>query len=471
MINPVSFNIVNNQYLNQQERQNQKLNLHTNNEELSNYEVGQAILNRNNISFRNLAMPIDVTKKYDKRIEGKDHLNLPNIHVYEYPDTNLQLFVDVNSNLPKDKEKIIMALDIDCGNNNDTSFLIRKELSTRLLCNLINGNKDCFVTTFDSNFFSIKYNLKTNDINKIANINNIISKPSFTEDDFEKVKEDYINDIKQMKNVKSQSIIEEIQKISLDEINQFYSNTINNSEARLFVVVDKDYYSDKNKQLKNIFNSNISNKFLKHTDAINLNTNDINKKQVVFNAPESDAYLEFQYYMPMDRLKNKKIGEYLTLLMMLYKAPAVLTNSTPIMYKLDSDLNTKIKNITKSPFLRFKIMLSGRENINNTQDAIDSVKGMLISLCDDDMAKLTLEDLKKRDKQEIEESFKQNSDIYIRATQLQNNNYDIFNIYEQIDSITIDDIKQAIVDYMLEQAPIVYVNENLNPYLKETQNA
>lgn len=471
MINPVSFNIVNNQYLNQQERQNQKLNLHTNNEELSNYGIGQAILNRNNISFRNLAMPIDVTKKYDKRIEGKDHLDLPNIHVYEYPDTNLQLFVDVNSNLPKDKEKIIMALDIDCGNNNDTSFLIRKELSTRLLCNLINGNKDCFVTTFDSNFFSIKYNLKTNDINKIANINNIISKPSFTEDDFEKVKEDYINDIKQMKNVKSQSIIEEIQKISLDEINQFYSNTINNSEARLFVVVDKDYYSDKKKQLSKIFNSNISNKFLKHTDVINLNTNDINKKQVVFNAPENDAYLELQYYMPMDRLKNKKIGEYLTLLMMLYKAPVVLTNSTPIMYKLDSDLNTKIKNITKSPFLRFKIMLSGRENINNTQGAIDSVKGMFISLCDDDMAKLTLEDLKKRDKQEIEESFKQNSDIYMRATQLQNNNYDIFNIYEQIDSITIDDIKQAIVDYMLEQAPIVYVNENLNPYLEGRQNA
>ncbi len=471
MINPISFNIVNNQYLNQQNQQKQILNLNVNNEELSNYGIGQAILNRNNISFRNLAMPIDVTKKYDKRIEGKDHLNLPNIHVYEYPDTNLQLFVDVNSNLPKDKEKIIMALDIDCGNNNDTSFLIRKELSTRLLCNLINGNKDCFVTTFDSNFFSIKYNLKTNDINKIANINNIISKPSFTEDDFEKIKGDYIKDIKQMKNVKSQSIIEEIQKISLDEINQFYSNTINNSEARLFVVVDKDYYSDKKKQLSKIFNSNISNKFLKHTDVINLNANDINKKQVVFNATENDAYLELQYYMPMDRLKNKKIGEYLTLLMMLYKAPAVLTNSTPIMYKLDSDLNTKIKNITKSPFLRFKIMLSGRENINNTQDAIDSVKGMLISLCDDDMAKLTLEDLKKRDKQEIEESFKQNSDIYMRATQLQNNNYDIFNIYEQIDSITIDDIKQAIVDYMLEQAPIVYVNENLNPYLKETQNA
>ena len=28
-----------------------------------------------------------------EKIEGKDHLDLPNIHVYEYPDTNLQVFI------------------------------------------------------------------------------------------------------------------------------------------------------------------------------------------------------------------------------------------------------------------------------------------------------------------------------------------------------------------------------------------
>ena len=70
MINSVSFNIINNQYINKQNLQKGVLNhliANTNNVELSNYEVGQAILNRNNISFRNLTTPIEVTDKYNKK--------------------------------------------------------------------------------------------------------------------------------------------------------------------------------------------------------------------------------------------------------------------------------------------------------------------------------------------------------------------------------------------------------------------
>ena len=102
MINPVNFKIVNNQYLNKQNLQNETSSnsfANTNKIELSNYEVGQAILNRNNISFRNLATPIEVTDKYNKRIENKDHLDLPNIHVYEYPDTNLKVLINLSSKL------------------------------------------------------------------------------------------------------------------------------------------------------------------------------------------------------------------------------------------------------------------------------------------------------------------------------------------------------------------------------------
>ena len=474
MINSVSFNIINNQYINKQNLQNgvsKPLFANTNNVELSNYEVGQAILNRNNISFRNLTTPIEVTDKYNKKTEGKDHLDLPNIHVYEYPDTNLQVFINKNNNSSNDKEKVVMALDIYNKNtDNDNKSLMQKELCTRLLCNLINDN-NCFVTTFDSNFFSIKYNLKTNEIDKIANINKLISKPNFSVANLEIVKDDCIKDIEQIRNCNSQNVINEIKKITIDDINKFYYNAINNSEARLFVVVDKDYYNNANKQLNKIFNSNFSNKFLKHTNVNDINTNNINNKQVIFNDQDNDAYLEFQYSMPMNNLKNKKIGEYLSLLMMLYKSPYVLPNSTPIMYNLDSDLNLKLANETQSPFLRFKVMLSGRENINDTENAIDTIKAMFVSLCNDDMAKLTLEDLKKQDKKEIEKALIHNSDIYKQAQLLQDNNYDIFDIYEQIDSITIDDVKRAIVDYILEQQPIVYINENLNPYKKEVDYA
>lgn len=437
---------------------------------LSNYKVGQAILNRNNISFRNLATPIEVTDKYNKNIEGNEHLNLPNIQAYEYPDTNLQVFINKNNNSSNDKEKVVMALDIYNKNiDNDNTSLIKKELCTRLLCNLINDN-NCFVTTFDSKFFSIKYNLNTNEIDKIANINKLISKPSFSVDNLEIVKDDCIKDIEQIENCNSQNVINEIKKITIEDINKFYDNAINNSEARLFVVVDNDYYNNANKQLNKIFNSNFSNKFLKHADVNDIHTANINKKQVIFNDQDNDAYLEFQYSMPMNNLKNKKIGEYLSLLMMLYKSPYVLPNSTPVLYNLDSDLNLKLANETQSPFLRFKIMLSGRENINDTENAIDTIKAMFVSLCNDDMAKLTLEDLKKQDKKEIEKALIRNSDIYKQAQLLQDNNYDIFDIFEQIDSITIDDIKQAIVDYILEQQPIVYINEKLNPSYKKDVN-
>ena len=68
MINPVSFNIVNNQYLNKQTQKGEMLNNSLpQTSELSNYDVVQAILNRNNISFRNLATPIEVTDKYNKK--------------------------------------------------------------------------------------------------------------------------------------------------------------------------------------------------------------------------------------------------------------------------------------------------------------------------------------------------------------------------------------------------------------------
>ena len=40
--------------------------------ELSGYETGQAILARNNITFKNLATPIEVTDRYNKKTFGKD---------------------------------------------------------------------------------------------------------------------------------------------------------------------------------------------------------------------------------------------------------------------------------------------------------------------------------------------------------------------------------------------------------------
>lgn len=79
--------------------------------ELSGYQAGRAMLAQNNVSFKNLAMPIEVTDKYNKKIEGKEYLDLPNIHVYEYPDTNLQIIVNEISNTT-DKNKFQMSISL-----------------------------------------------------------------------------------------------------------------------------------------------------------------------------------------------------------------------------------------------------------------------------------------------------------------------------------------------------------------------
>ena len=69
--------------------------------ELPKYEIGQAMKAQMGIGFRQNSMPIEVTHLYNKKVEGKDHLDLPNIHVYEYPDTNLQVIMNIDKNVLK----------------------------------------------------------------------------------------------------------------------------------------------------------------------------------------------------------------------------------------------------------------------------------------------------------------------------------------------------------------------------------
>ena len=91
MINPINISANSIFYQSKPAKETKPASISTPSFELSDYKIGQAILARNNISFRNLAAPIEVTDKYNKKIEGKDHLDLPNVHIYKYPDTIVSL--------------------------------------------------------------------------------------------------------------------------------------------------------------------------------------------------------------------------------------------------------------------------------------------------------------------------------------------------------------------------------------------
>ena len=438
---------------------------------LSGYKAGRAMFLRSNITFRNLATPIEVTDKYNKKIEGKDHLDLPNIHVYEYPDTNLKVFICENDNSNDDKDRILMKFNIH-NNIDDKDDFIKKELCTRLFCNLINyDNDDCFVTTFDSDFFSVNYNLATKNYKKIREINKLITNPDFSETNLEKVKTELIKelDVAQIKSSKYNSVIQEINNTDINDINKYYHNKLKNSEAQLFVVIDKDNIKQNRTILDKEFNTNISKKFVKHKNDNSINFT-VNDKQFIFSAPENDIFLEFQYPMPMNDLRNIKLGEYLTQLMLLYRMPYVSQNSFPVKYKLDSELRAELENKPLNSYLRFKITPNGNEKIHNTAQAIDAFEGMLLTLCENDLVAETLEHLKELDKQNIKNKLLYGADIYEKILLLKEANYDIFELYEVIDSITINSIKQTIINYMLKQKPYIYVNKNKNPYTTEMKN-
>ena len=342
-----------------------KLSSSENAMQLSGYNVGGAILARNNITFRNLATPIEVTDKYNKKIEGKDHLDLPNIHVYEYPDTNLQVFICENDNSNDEKDRILMKFNIH-NNIDDKDDFIKKELCTRLFCNLINyDNDDCFVTTFDSDFFSVNYNLTNKNYKRIREINKLITNPDFSETNLEQVKTELIKelDAAQIKSSKYDSVIQEISNTDINDINKYYLNKLKNAEAQLFVVIDKDNIKQNRTIFDKEFNTNISKKFVKHKND-NSNNFTVNDKQFIFSAPENDVFLEFQYPMPMNDLRNIKLGEYLTQLMLLYRMSYVSQNSFPVKYKLDSELRAELENKPLNSYLRFKITPNGNEKIN-----------------------------------------------------------------------------------------------------------
>ena len=468
MIQPISrvnYNYYKNQKTNSiNEYQSYPFN---NDYQLSGFKAGQAILNRNNISFKNLAAPIEVTDKYNKSIQGKDHLDLPNIHIYEYPDTNLQVFVDSAKQKEDDKNNIIMSLNIiDTPDENDS--YVKKELAGSMICRLV-FDKDFIGSRIDyDNFFGVNYVSKFDDFAKIKEINKMVTSPEFDPKVFETAKKDLIEDLTNRKprNQKLlQETIKEIQNVSLNEIKEYYLNKLKNSEARLIVSVDETNFNKNKNQLFNAFNQSINGKFKPKSQDYSKKTEKLNTEQIIYrNKYDSNDFLEMHYLMPMDNLKNRKIAEYISLLELEYRESYLNDKeSFPLTIKLSSDIEDYLNNVPHLPSMRFRVMPQSVDKMKTEKDAIDVCKNILWMIKNEPLFGNTLERIKDIDKQYIGANV-QNGLMFYRNFIIKESYYDIFKIYETIDSITINDVIDAIDKYILNQEPIIYINENNNPY-------
>ena len=439
-MNPVSFNVVNNQYLNKKTQKGEKLNNSLpQTSELSNYEVGQAILNRNNISFRNLTTPIEITDKYNKKTEGKDHLDLPNIHVYEYPDTNLQVFVNADDNIKTsgkdglETQKYSIIIENNSYEKHDLlkekllSFLLNKNstdvISSSFCLSIFNSEDTDFsnnIQKINQEFFAKKFNKK--DLEDAKNeLKVFLKSPEYIEQNRYAKKLYNNNDLKS-----DEEIEREIEDITVDDIQKYYEEFFKDSSVKVFLTTSKEYFEqNKDVILKQInpktnlkfLNSDITTsnvpKLVENTLIVDkstlkiptkaVNTKDSVIENIAINILNSDENFNKDYSLGTEH----------------FSIPLELKNNLPIKYH-SNFCTIDIKNRDK--------------NFADFADALNK-------FCNKDLAS-EFEKQKKEIKDKLKQTFTGERLDFIKHLELISYSEEVFNLFEIIDSISEDDIKQ-----------------------------
>jgi len=447
MINPVNFNKINMQGMQRVQEKAQtadKTVSETGAAELSGYKAGQAIFARNNISFRNLAQPIEVTDKYNKKTEGKDHLDLPNIHVYEYPDTNLQVLVNADENLKSNESNLTSKCTLIIENNNyDNHDFIKEKLVYFIL-----NNKNPDIT--GANFcLSVDY---TNLLNGIKQNNSIISKPEFSENDLINAKmqlkeflksSEYVKDKKDLQKLYSEQdlkpdseILTEAENITKTELEEYYNNYLKNSTAKIFLTVPAEYFNKNKNRILNQLNQGIKTKFIDSKTALSkepefiggaviISEND-NKTTIKIPTKCVNAKDSLIENIAIKTLKtDEKFNKKYLIDTESFSLPLGLKNNSPLRYHLNFCI-VKFNNGTNKP-ADFPDDFKKMYNKNLTPE---------------------IEKQKREIKEKLKQTFTGDRLDIIKHLELMSYSEDIFSLYEIIDSIDEKDIKQYYNDLL-----------------------
>ena len=496
MINPINISTNPTYYSKMPAKQSQGVNVTTPSFELSDYKTGQAILARNNISFRNLATPIEVTNKYNKKIEGKDHLDLPNIHIYEYPDTNLKLFVNIDNsrdNKLNSTAQYISSIDID------PDFKIEPMkylIITKILDNKFDseGYKDSYSNTL----MCTKEIKNANDILKISKFNKILTTEAFSLDDLEMAKKyykTYLSSNEFMTNTKinetlfenklktPEDILNEIETMKLDDVRKYYKALLENSKMSVYLTINLKEFKQHEKAIFENINKNIAPKFLREVSSKN---NDLVLNNTKFvNIFDKDNNSEIRYF-----IKNQDpiIPVFISKLYAKYYPDEKKRIDDYINHKIENFKDKNIKDIDLEK-LTVKLYEEKIKYLNSYSDkpyfeALTPEEGITalkyepytyyeipvnnLTEINDLWNSLLNKDL-SHDISEIKKDFKEYSRIMLtdEVYSLMPKNFlmamldkNIFSIYEQIDDINQDKVKNYIKENFVKRNPIIISKTN-----------
>ena len=461
MINPINISTNPIYYSKMPAKQTLGVNTTAPSLELSDYKTGQAIWARNNISFRNLSTPIEVTDKYNKKVEGKDHLDLPNVHVYEYPDTNLKVIVD-KTNLIKRSQ-----LNFSIINTDITTNPLYDRLIYQLLKNVIEKINPKVVLTGDGGQLSYHTTLENDNI---PQINYFLFNAHYNEEDLKKAKKDTISYFNSQEykerniNLKylypkedlydTKDFEELLDTISLENLKEYHKNFLKNSCVTVSAIMNNKDFNDINSW--KAFNSNINLKLKKDNKFTDIDIN-LTPNKILYIDKNKNIYpnIEMDYGYSIQDEKEDIITNIisdiiLTSDMFKFKDYYASTNGY-----YNDPLNLKNSKDLKHYCLYYKFEFFSKDI--DAKELIKEFKENLQKLYTSD---LNLEINKWKDVYKDNFQYEYNTyEDYKRLSLLNKYGVDIFNLYEIIDSITQDDVKKHMKKYLLGQEPIVHIKQ------------
>ncbi len=459
------------------------------------YRVGRAFAGMSVITFKNLAQPVEVTSLYNKKVEGKDHLDLPNIHVYEYPDTNLKVFIILdnnkkNSNLDNKPQYFLnIQPDKNTKVNPVLQWLVSDIIATRFENENLNGYFDKKLMVMSGSDNPLNYD-------DIPKFNQLISSNNFSKAEVVSAKENlekYLLSENGKKDRKygelllntelksNEQILNELKTVTNKNLEDYYSQYLNNSEMYSFLTIKTDDFSD---SIFNNLNKNINTKFLK--EGLSEQERRINNNAKILYTGKNEDYIQYQYIIPEDYSYNAIMSVIISKLLQKYspeekdriedyiKNKGSGTDSQAIkMYEENINFwdsycdksrinqNNSLWSIQEnySPVSTYTIFVKKSFDMNENAllVEIDRQKAEFkqltnINLSDD------LADIKQQIKERVKNIFTEETiSLSVKNSECIRFGKDIFRFYELVDSISEQDVKDYIKEYFINFEPIIVV--------------
>lgn len=426
--------------------------------QLSGYEAGRAMLAQHKINFRGNSLPNDVTSLYNKKIEGVDHLDLPNVSIYEYPDTNLKVFVNADENLTTDSlginaPKIILEQSAIDEKKVD---LVKSKLIHNIMSNQINRfSDDADAVDVDSSFMYYSMYMD-NPLDKQKDINKIVSDLKFSANELEDAKKrlkDYLNSseyqdsIKITKNLYNSDEVKSIEELNkeIDTITEkalmdYYEQNKKNSELQIFMTISKKDFDENKQNILRALNSGISGKYCKVQEDSSAGSEFVPNNQIK-SITGANKFKKCYFSVKQQDSRDGIIGEFATKLIDCNSDIIKISSKNYI-----TPIGLKKGNSIKHHYQFYQMNFDKKTGYEDYQKEISRV-------CSLDLSK-TLEVLKNDYKERMKEVFIDDNLSEIKSWELCSYSDSIFGLYEAIDSIQEEDIKEYIVEYFIKQKPI-----------------